>query len=101
MTLMFDLGVVLSGEIGCQSLYRVIGLIGNKTVLSLSPGFKEAIRTHFRLQKEAVLKQCAEWLTQCTDAEEERRMRKAVDTLKSELDKLQRKEEGKTGEFKC
>lgn len=53
-----------------------------------APGFEEAIRTHFRLQKEAVLKQCAEWLTQCTDAEEERRMRKAVDTLKSELDKL-------------
>lgn len=53
-----------------------------------TPGFEEAIRAHFRLQREAVLKQCAEWLTQCTDAEEERRMRKAVDTLKSELDKL-------------
>lgn len=53
-----------------------------------APGFEEAIRTHFRLQKEAVLRQCADWLTQCADAEEERRMRKAVDTLKSELDKL-------------
>ena len=53
-----------------------------------SPGFEEAIRAHFRLQREAVLKQCAEWLTECADSEEERRMRKAVDTLKSELDKL-------------
>ena len=51
-------------------------------------GFEEAIRAHFRLQREAVLKQCAEWLTECADSEEERRMRKAVDTLKSELDKL-------------
>ena len=58
------------------------------TIFCISPGFEEAIRAHFRLQREAVLKQCAEWLTQCTDAEEERRMRKAVDTLKSELDKL-------------
>ena len=46
------------------------------------------IRAHFRLQREAVLKQCAEWITQCADAEEETRMRKAVDTLKIELDKL-------------
>ncbi|KAL9975428.1 hypothetical protein ACROYT_G012589 [Oculina patagonica] len=53
-----------------------------------TPGFEEAIRAHFRLQREAVLKQCAEWLAECADAEEERRMRKAVDTLKNELDKL-------------
>ena len=63
-------------------------MIGYKTVFSLPLGFEEAIRTHFRLQKEAVLRQCADWLTQCADAEEERRMRKAVDTLKSDLDKL-------------
>lgn len=53
-----------------------------------SAGFEDVIRTHFRLQKEAVLKQCAEWMTQCADAEEETLMRKAVDMLKAELDKL-------------
>lgn len=54
----------------------------------LFPGFEDVIRAHFRLQREAVLKQCAEWLTQCADAEEESRMRKGVDMLKAELDKL-------------
>ena len=46
------------------------------------------VRSHFRLQKDAILKQCSEWLHQCTDAEEERRMRKTVDDLRVELEKL-------------
>lgn len=53
-----------------------------------TPGFENVIRTHFRLQKEAVLKQCAEWIKECADDEDETRMRKAVDMLKAELDKL-------------
>lgn len=51
-------------------------------------GFEDVIRAHFRLQREEILKQCAEWLTQCADEEEETRMRKAIDCLKAELDKL-------------
>lgn len=53
-----------------------------------TPGFEDVIRTHFRLQKEALLKQCSEWIAQCADDDEEKRMRKAVDMLKVELEKL-------------
>ena len=53
-----------------------------------SSGLEDVIREHFRHQKEAVLIQCAAWLSECADTEEERRMRKAVDSLKIELDKL-------------
>ncbi|XP_073231634.1 ubiquitin conjugation factor E4 B-like [Porites lutea] len=53
-----------------------------------TPGFEDVIRAHFRLQREEILTQCAEWLTQCADEEEETRMRKAIDCLKAELDKL-------------
>lgn len=53
-----------------------------------TPGFEDVIRAHFRLQKEALLKQCSEWIAQCAHEEEETRMRKAVDMLKAELEKL-------------
>ena len=66
----------------------LLAVSSDKTFFWHSAGFEDVIRSHFRLQKDAVLKQCAEWMTQCADAEEETLMRKAVDMLKAELDKL-------------
>ncbi|XP_031568634.1 uncharacterized protein LOC116303263 [Actinia tenebrosa] len=51
-------------------------------------GLEDVILTHFKLQKEAILKQVSDWLQQCIEPEEERRMRNAVEELKIELDKL-------------
>jgi hypothetical protein len=51
-------------------------------------GLEDVVRTHFKLQKEVILKQVSEWLQQCLEPEEERRMRNAVEDLKIELDKL-------------
>lgn len=43
------------------------------------------IKRHFRLQRDAILKQCCDWLSECQDAEEERRMRQTVNELKDLL----------------
>ena len=52
------------------------------------PGFSGVISEHFRVQRDAVLKQCSDWLKLCQDADEERKLRQAIDKLRHELDKL-------------
>ena len=43
------------------------------------------IRHHFALQREAVLKQCAEWVQGCEDPDLLKRLRKAADAIFEEL----------------
>ena len=51
-------------------------------------GFEDLIKVHFTIQRDIVLKQCAEWLDQTVNAEHEHRLRKAIDELRPELEKL-------------
>lgn len=51
-------------------------------------GCEDTIKVHFTIQKDAVLKQCSEWLRQAVSPDQERRLRKAVDELRVQLDKI-------------
>ena len=51
-------------------------------------GFEDIIKVHFAIQREVLLKQCSLWLKNAVSAEHERRLRKAVDELRTELDKI-------------
>jgi len=51
-------------------------------------GFEDIIRVHFAIQRDAVLRQCSLWLREAVSSEHERRLRKAIDELRAELDKL-------------
>ncbi|XP_064597872.1 uncharacterized protein LOC135464377 [Liolophura sinensis] len=51
-------------------------------------GFEDLIRKHFTIQKNAILKLCSDWLRECDDEEEERRLRSVVNSLREELEKL-------------
>ena len=46
------------------------------------------MKVHFAIQREVILKQCAQWLKNAVSPEHERRLRKAVDELRQELDKI-------------
>jgi len=46
------------------------------------------VRQHFRLQRSAVLKLCADWLRQCQGEDDRQKMRKAVEELRAELEGL-------------
>ena len=52
-------------------------------------GCEDIIKVHFTIQKDVVLKQCSEWLRQTVSPEQERRLRKAVDELRVQLDKIE------------
>lgn len=53
-----------------------------------TPGFEDLIKVHFTIQRDIVLKQCAEWLDRAVNPEHEHRLRKAIDELRPELEKL-------------
>lgn len=53
------------------------------------PGFEKLIRFHFALQREAVLKQCAEWVRGCKDQDLLKRLRQAADAIFEELMQLE------------
>ena len=57
--------------------------------LLIFTGCEDIIKVHFTMQKDAVLKQCSEWLRQAVSPEQERRLRKAVDELRIQLDKIE------------
>ena len=45
------------------------------------------IQVHFAIQQEIIIKQCSDWLKDAVSPEHERRLRKAVDELRAELEK--------------
>lgn len=51
-------------------------------------GFEEVIKAHFRLQHNTVLKQCSQWLRESEAGDEERKLRRVIEELRSELKKL-------------
>ena len=53
-----------------------------------SPGFEEAIRAHFKMQRGRVYRQCAAWTAECADATRRARMEEALGELTAELGKL-------------
>ena len=52
-------------------------------------GFERVVRFHFALQREAVLKQCAEWVKGCEDPDLLKRLRQAADAIFEELMSLE------------
>lgn len=54
----------------------------------LYAGFEDIIKVHFAIQREVILRQCSQWLKNAVSPEHERRLRKAVDELRNELDKI-------------
>ena len=57
------------------------------TMFSVS-GFKDLIPVHFALQREAILKQCSQWLKEAISPQYEQKLRKAIDELRAEMDKI-------------
>lgn len=51
-------------------------------------GFEDVIRVHFALQRDAILKQCSQWLKEAFSPEHAQRLRKAVDEFRALLDQL-------------
>lgn len=51
-------------------------------------GFEDTIKIHFLLLKEPILKQCSKWLREAVSADHEAKLRKAIDQLIAEFDKL-------------
>lgn len=49
-------------------------------------GFEDVIQVHFAIQQKIVLKQLSRWLKDSISPEHERRLRKAVNELRAELD---------------
>ncbi|XP_076441977.1 uncharacterized protein LOC143280995 isoform X2 [Babylonia areolata] len=49
------------------------------------PGFERVIRQHFALQREMVLKQCAEWVKGCEDPDLLKRLRQVSDAIFEEI----------------
>ena len=51
-------------------------------------GCEPIIKVDFTIQKDAVLRQCSQWLSKAVSPDQERRQRKAVDELRIQLDKI-------------
>ena len=51
-------------------------------------GFEDTVRIHFMLLRDAVLRQCSQWLRNVVSVDHEQKLRRAVDELRKELDKL-------------
>lgn len=51
-------------------------------------GFERLIGWHFALQREALLKQCAQWVHGCEDQDLLKRMRQTADNIFEELMRL-------------
>ncbi|KAL8576659.1 hypothetical protein ACOMHN_025134 [Nucella lapillus] len=68
-------------KIHLQTLrHAVLGQLRNPP-----PGFERVIRHHFALQREAVFKQCAEWVKGCEDPDLLKRLRKVADSIFEEI----------------
>ncbi len=67
--------------------HAMVGQLRNPPV-----GCEAVIRGHFHLQKDAILKQCCDWLRGCEDIEEERKLKHEVQELRKELKKLTEEE---------
>ena len=51
-------------------------------------GLKDVIQVHFTLQRDAVLKQCSQWLKEAISEEYRQKLMKAIDELRLELDRV-------------
>lgn len=51
-------------------------------------GFEDIIRIHFMLLKDSILYQCSKWLRQTVSNDHQLKLRKAIDELRTEFDKL-------------
>ena len=72
----------------CTSFRNLMGKYDDYIIMILT-GCEDIIKVHFTIQKDAVLKQCSEWLRQAVSPDQERRLRKAVDELRIQLDKIE------------
>ncbi len=55
---------------------------------TLPSGFEDVIQVHFAIQREAIMKQLSQWVKEVISPEHERRLRKAIDDFRAEMDKL-------------
>ena len=51
-------------------------------------GFEDVIQVHFAIQREAIMKQLSQWVKEVISPEHERKLRKAIDEFRAEMDKL-------------
>ena len=51
-------------------------------------GFEDVIQVHFAIQREAIMKQLSQWVKEVISSEHERKLRKAIDEFRAELDKI-------------
>lgn len=51
-------------------------------------GFEDLIPVHFALQREVILKQCSRWLRDAISPQHEQKLRKAINELRAEMDKI-------------
>lgn len=51
-------------------------------------GFEDLVAVHFTLQRDVILKQCSQWLREAISPQHEQRLRKAIDELRAEMDKM-------------
>ncbi|XP_048576490.1 uncharacterized protein LOC5513359 isoform X2 [Nematostella vectensis] len=83
-----DEGEILSREYNAAIRLATVRHAMTGQLRSPPAGLGNIIMSHFLLQKDDILQQCADWLRQCVTPDEERRLRRAVEELKTELDKL-------------
>ncbi|XP_071101148.1 uncharacterized protein [Haliotis cracherodii] len=57
------------------------------------PGLEKVIRQHFAVQKDCVLRQCRDWLAECQDEDQAKRLRQLVTAIYAQLQQLQVEED--------
>lgn len=56
-------------------------------------GLEKVIRQHFAVQKDCVLRQCRDWLAECQDEDQAKRLRQLVTAIYAQLQQLQVEED--------
>lgn len=71
----------LKAPLSSSWIYLSLNLLFSHT------GLKDTIEVHFALQREAILKQCSQWLKDSVSDEHKQKLLKAIDELRQEMDR--------------
>ncbi|XP_041374880.1 uncharacterized protein LOC121387745 [Gigantopelta aegis] len=72
--------------------HAILGVLCNPPT-----GMADIVRRHFSLQKEAILKQCYQWLQECEDEDLQKRFRQALQSLYTQLNSIPGSDEESDG----
>ena len=87
-------GCICVSLTGQQDYTTIVTPLPLSLLLVISPfdilpsGFEDVIQVHFAIQREAIMKQLSQWVKEVISPEHERRLRKAIDEFRAEMDKL-------------